>query len=65
LQERAKEVADLRAADQFTLPTTLTIELATNPFLRTDNAEIKASLGLANADPTAVFAELRERKNKA
>lgn len=65
LQERAKEVAGLRAADRFTLPTTLTIELATNPFLRTDSAEIKASLGLANADPTAVFTELRERKNKA
>jgi hydroxyacylglutathione hydrolase len=65
LQERAREIAALRAADQFTLPTTLAIELATNPFLRTDAAAIKANLGLASADPSTVFAELRERKNRA
>lgn len=65
LQERAKEVAALRAAGKFTLPTTIAIELATNPFLRAEEPEIQAAVGMPNADPVAVFAELRDRKNRA
>ena len=49
---------------EFTVPTTITIELATNPFLRADEPDIQAGLGMAGADPVAVFTELRERKNK-
>lgn len=64
LQERAKEVARQRAAGEFTLPTTIAIELATNPFLRADNPDIQAGLGMSGADPAAVFAKLRERKNR-
>lgn len=64
LQERAKEVARQRAAGEFTLPTTIAIELATNPFLRADNPDIQAGLGMSGADPAAVFAKLRERKNQ-
>jgi hydroxyacylglutathione hydrolase len=65
LIERASEVARLRDAGKFTLPTTITIELATNPFLRADAPELQAAVGMPGADPTAVFAELRERKNRA
>ena len=64
LQERAKEVAHQREAGEFTLPTTIAIELATNPFLRADNPDIQAELGMPGADPAAVFAKLRERKNQ-
>ena len=64
LKERAVEVAHQRTAGEFTLPTTIAIELATNPFLRADAPDIQARLGLAGADPAAVFAELRERKNR-
>ena len=64
LKERAAEVARLRKEGQFTLPTTITIELATNPFLRAEDPEIQANLGMAGADPAAVFTELRERKNR-
>jgi hydroxyacylglutathione hydrolase len=64
LKERAKEVARQREAGEFTLPTTIAIELATNPFLRAENPDIQAGLGMSGADPAAVFAELRERKNR-
>jgi hydroxyacylglutathione hydrolase len=64
LKERAGEVARQREAGEFTLPTTITIELATNPFLRADDPDIQAGLGIAGADPVAVFTELRERKNR-
>ncbi|MDP2803426.1 MAG: hydroxyacylglutathione hydrolase [Phreatobacter sp.] len=65
LKIRAAEVASLRAAGRPTLPTTLGQEKATNPFLRADDAAIAAVLGMKGALPAEVFAELRERKNKA
>lgn len=65
LKARVVEVERLRAAGQATVPTTLAIELATNPFLRADNPEVKAAVGLADADPARVFTVLRERKNRA
>jgi hydroxyacylglutathione hydrolase len=64
LKERAGEVARQREAGAFTLPTTIAIELATNPFLRADDPSIQVGLGMAGADPAAVFIELRERKNR-
>ena len=65
LKERAGEVERLRANRIATLPTTLAIEYATNPFLRADNPGVQAAVGMAGRDPAAVFAELRQRKNKA
>lgn len=64
LQDRAREVTRLRDNDEATVPSTLQMELATNPFLRTDDARLRESLGLADADDVAVFAELRERRNQ-
>ncbi len=58
-------MARLREAGKFTLPTTIALELATNPFLRAGAPEIQAMLGLRGAAPVEVFAELRERKNRA
>jgi hydroxyacylglutathione hydrolase len=63
LLERVREVDALRAAGKATLPTTIALELATNPFLRTEDAEVQKALGMENADPVLVFAELRRRKN--
>jgi hydroxyacylglutathione hydrolase len=65
LQARAKEVEQLRAAGQPTLPTTIGRELATNPFIRPRSADIRKRLGLREAEDWQVFAEVRERKNKA
>lgn len=63
LRRRAAKVAKLRAAGKATIPSTMGEERATNPFLRADEPELQAALGLAEADPIAVFAETRRRKD--
>lgn len=64
LQARAKQVEELRAAGKPTLPTKLADELATNPFIRVDSAEIRKVIGMENASNAEVFGEVRERKNR-
>lgn len=64
LQTRIHEVATLRAAGQPTVPSTLGTEKATNPFLRSASAGLRARLGLATATDTEVFAETRRRKDQ-
>lgn len=64
LRARASEVEALRANGQMTLPTTIGIERATNPFLRVEDQAIKERLGMVGAVASDVFAELRERKNR-
>ena len=65
LQNRAAEVEAMRAAGTPTVPTTIALEMATNPFLRAEDPELRKAIGMESADPTAVFVELRERKNRA
>ena len=64
LAERAREVSELRAKGQFTLPTTIALECETNPFLRAANPVLQKGLGMDLADPVDVFALMRERKNR-
>lgn len=63
LLERAQTVADLRKQGKFTLPTTIALENATNPFLRVEDPGVTAAMGMQGADASAVFAAMRERKN--
>lgn len=63
LQARAKAVEALRAKQRPSVPSTIALEKATNPFLRTGSTEIRAAIGMADADDGAVFAELRRRKD--
>jgi hydroxyacylglutathione hydrolase len=63
LVHRAAEVAALRAAGKATLPTTLALEKATNPFLRVDEPAIRKVLGMEGAPQAAVFGEIRKRKD--
>lgn len=63
LMARAAEVAKKREAGLATLPTTIALEKATNPFLRVDSPAIRARLGMEDATPAAVFAEIRARKD--
>ncbi len=65
LKARVAEVEALRAAGKPTLPTTLNVEKATNPFLRPQSRIIRARLGLEGAPDWQVFARLRQLKNKA
>ena len=64
LKERIEEVARLRAKGRPTLPTTVAAELAANPFLRAEDPAVQAAVGMEGADPAAVFAELRARKDR-
>ena len=64
LKARIEEVARLRAARRPTLPTTVAAELAANPFLRAEEPAVQAAVGMQGADPAAVFAELRARKDR-
>lgn len=63
LIERGREIEQLRAQGLPTLPTTIGLEMATNPFLRADDSAIRKNLGLEHASDLHVFAELRKRKD--
>jgi hydroxyacylglutathione hydrolase len=63
LVARSKDIADKRARDLPTVPSSLKLELATNPFLRAHLPEMKAQLGMQHATDAAVFAEIRTRKD--
>lgn len=61
---RAAEVKRMRDAGKFTIPVSLRMEKATNPFLRADRPELAAAMGLApGTKPSAVFAALRAAKD--
>lgn len=64
LAERLKEIEALRAENKHTLPTRLGTEKETNPFLRADDPAVAAAMGIPDAAPEAVFAEVRGRKDK-
>lgn len=69
LQERSQSARLLRAKNRPTLPSTIGLELETNPFLRTLQPEVAASAekwaGTPLASAIDVFASLREWKNQA
>ena len=65
LVERAALIDRLREAGEPTLPTTLELEMATNPFLRCHDPAIRRNLMLQDASDEAVFAEIRRRKDMA
>jgi len=64
LKNRCAKFEKQRAANELTVPTTLAEEKATNPFLRAGDPKVQKAVGMAGADASAVFAELRERKNR-
>lgn len=64
LAERVKRIEATLERGEPTLPTTISLERATNPFLRAEEAEIKRAMGLPDADGAEVFAALRERKSR-
>ncbi len=63
LASRSAEIDAKRARGEPTVPTTIAEELATNPFLRPDDAAIRAHLGMERASDEDVFAEIRRRKD--
>lgn len=61
---RNGEVAALRAAGKPTIPSRLSVELETNPYLRVADPALKARMGLPDATDAAVFAAIRTAKDK-
>jgi len=61
LQRRAHETSSLRSQNIPTLPTTLSLELATNPFLRCE--QLSKQTTFDHWKPIDVFTELRARRN--
>lgn len=63
LQKRVHDIAQTRAKGKPTVPSTLELELATNPFLRAADPGLATHLGMQGADPVDVFTEIRTRKD--
>ncbi|HHB80145.1 MAG TPA: hydroxyacylglutathione hydrolase, partial [Aliiroseovarius sp.] len=63
LQRRVAEIKAARARGEATVPSLLSLEMATNPFLRADLPQVKAGLGMEGAADAEVFAEIRARKD--
>lgn len=63
LISRATGIEAARAKGLPTVPSQLSTELDTNPFLRPADPGIRATLGMPDASDAAVFAEIRKRKD--
>ena len=63
LVARSKDIDAKRAQGLPTVPTTIGLELATNPFLRPASENLQATIGVGGDDLVAVFAETRKRKD--
>lgn len=64
LAARIKDIADARSRSEPTVPSLMSLELATNPFLRATDARVQENVGMSGADPSVVFAEIRGRKDR-
>ncbi|MCP1170452.1 hydroxyacylglutathione hydrolase [Limimaricola litoreus] len=64
LQARAAAIAQARAEGRPTVPSRLSEERATNPFLRADAPELQRALGFEGEAAAKVFAEIRGRKDR-
>ena len=63
LKARCDEINALRANNLPTVPTTIGLERATNPFVRPASKNIQTTIGLQGADALTVFSEIRRLKD--
>ena len=64
LISRIEETERMRREGRLPMPSRLSEELATNPFLRASLPEMKAAVGMPGAADDQVFAEIRRRKDR-
>lgn len=64
LAARVRDIDAARKRGEPTVPSLLSLELATNPFLRAADPRVQRAVGMEGADPAAVFAEVRARKDR-
>jgi hydroxyacylglutathione hydrolase len=63
LKTRFQDVTARRTNNQWTIPTTIGLERATNPYMRVDAHSIRKELNMLDAADELVFAEIRSRKD--
>lgn len=63
LASRQTSTAVVRAANKPSLPSTIGLELETNPFLRCDTSAIQLASGTKSTNPLDIFAAIREMRN--
>ena len=61
---RIETLERMRREGRLPMPSRLSEELATNPFLRANLPGMKAAVGMENAPDAEVFAEIRARKDR-
>ena len=64
LQARAEAVRQARERGEPTVPSKLSDEIATNPFLRADDPVLKSAMGMADRAPAQVFGAIRSAKDR-
>lgn len=64
LKARIERINSQRERNEPTVPSKLSDEVATNPFLRAADPAIQAKLDMIGAEPVDVFAEIRARKDR-
>ena len=60
---RAKRIDEARAKGEWTVPSTIALELETNPFLRAKSADLQTTIGVSG-DAVKVFARTRQLKDE-
>jgi hydroxyacylglutathione hydrolase len=63
VQARAEAVARARERGEPTVPSQLSEEIATNPFLRADHPDLKSAMGMPDALDHEVFGAIRSAKD--
>ncbi len=63
LHARVKAVDEARNRGEPTVPSKLSEELQTNPYLRAHTKGVQQAVGMEGADPVDVFTEVRRRKD--
>ena len=63
LKARSRQIDELRREGKPTVPTTIGLEKATNPFLRPASDGLQRTIGLEGADLVDIFARTRELKD--
>lgn len=63
LRQRMTDIEAARAEQRPTVPSSLSLEKKTNPFLRAGLSELKSAINMSEASDVDAFAEIRRRKD--
>ena len=64
LKSRIAQIKEDRSQSKPTVPSRLSDEISTNPFLRADVDSLKSAIGMAGDSAEDVIAEIRGRKDR-